>query len=79
MILGARTVPRDERWMVADENLAEYLRRPITPARRRRLDSERSTGSRLSDIQLARERIYDRETDRLLRDLRFVTSERETA
>lgn len=63
------TVPKADRWMVADECMSRFLVQDILPARKRRLDREARLGAYPADLALVHERTYDAETRRLLRDI----------
>lgn len=65
-------VHRDDRWLVSDDLFAAFLARPMGVMLRRRLDREWARGGRPADIQLARERAYDAETERMRRDIRAL-------
>lgn len=67
---AARPLPLEERWTVADEAFDEFLRRPVTPARARRMQREKQYRGTPYDVQRTKERVYDMETNRLLRAMR---------
>ena len=70
-------VARDDRWLVCDDAFAEFLSRPLGFSRRRRLDREWARGGRPADMQLARERAYDAETERMRQDIRALARQNE--
>lgn len=72
---AAAPVPLAERWTVADEAFAEFLRRPRTPARERRMLREKLFGGSPAEIQRTKERIYDLETERLRGAIRAARRE----
>lgn len=65
-------VPLEHRWTVADEQFAAFVERPMSNARRRQLDREKSSGGRTADRQLAAERAYDEETDQFRRGIHVL-------
>lgn len=72
LIIPASALPvaLEDRWTIADEAFTEFMQRPVTPARAKRMDREKQYRGTSADIQRAKERVYDMETNRLLRAMR---------
>lgn len=65
-----RPVSLAARWTIADEAFTEFVQRPVSARLKSRLVTELRRGQGRADRQLVAERVYDKETDRLLDALR---------
>ena len=64
-------VHKHDRWTVADELFEAFVNRKVSSQRRLKLERElHRSPRRPADVAIARERTYDRETERLRGQLR---------